>query len=96
MATSYTASGAPPNWDLVPEHLRETLRRYIERGQHPGDFVGCLLSNDLQGTVSRADKKTFDALPDIVSFLHTYLPNECWGSREAVAAWMRKGGLQAG
>lgn len=34
------------NYSILPEHMREGTRRYIEHGNRPGDFLYLVLSND--------------------------------------------------
>lgn len=79
-------SGA--DWSLIPPHMHEAVRRYVERHEPVGDFLTAVLSNDLRGAYSRADSDNIVHLPDYVTFLYNYVPAPCWGSPEAVKAWL--------
>jgi hypothetical protein len=72
----------------VPVTLHDGLRNYIAGRRPVGSFLTAVLSNDLAGAVVRADPGNKFALPEIVLFLHNYAPSPCWGSPEAVEAWL--------
>ena len=74
--------------ELVPAHMQSGLRRYIEDRIPPGDFMQAVLENDLREALGRADQINRHALFDIVSWLWSYAPADCWGSPEKVAAWL--------
>lgn len=76
------------NYDLLPEHIRGAMKRYIEDRLQPGGFLEAVLSNDLAGACGRADHINRDRLQDIVSFLYNEAPTTCWGSPERVKAWL--------
>jgi len=82
------------NWDLVPQHMRDGLKLYFDRGIPPGSFMTAVLNNDLKESFGRADEVNRDNLFEIVSFLFCDAPIICWGSPEAVRAWIKSGGLQ--
>ena len=81
------------NWELVPEHIRGGLKRYIDNGIPPGSFLTAVLSNDLMEAFGCADYINRHRLFDIVSFLYGSAPAGCWGSPERVASWIERGGL---
>jgi hypothetical protein len=83
------------NWDLIPESLREPLRRYVVDGIVPNSFLQAVLSNDLTHAVMIADETNLMRLADIVRFCFNYLPRECWGTGERIAYWEYLGGLNA-
>lgn len=74
----------------VPAHTLEGLRAWIEKGQVPGDFILCVLKNDLQGAAMRADAFNAPRLPSIINFLNMEAPSPCWGSPEKVEAWRQR------
>ena len=76
------------NYDLLPEHIREAMKRYIENRIAPGDFLMAVLSNDLMGAISRADYINRDKIHDICCFLYNEAPADCWGSPEIVKQWL--------
>jgi hypothetical protein len=77
-------------WDRIPEHMRESLKNYIEHGIQPGHFITAVLSNDLKGAISRADSINQLALADYIRWLYNYAPQECWGSGAHVVDWIKK------
>lgn len=81
------------NYDLLPGHLREGLKRYVEKGSPVGHFLTACLSNSLIDAVGRADQTNREHLVGIVQFLWNELPLECYGSKEKVGQWIAKGGL---
>lgn len=80
-------------WDRIPEHMREGLANYVERGYRPGDFLRCVISNDLRGAVAHADDINRHLLYDYVIFFHAYAPSQCWGSPQAMENWIAAKGL---
>jgi len=83
------------NWrkhlELIPEHMREAICTWIEKGQpHPillGRFLRALLSNDLMGAFAYADAENTDAMRAWALFLHNYVPAGCFGSAEKLEQW---------
>jgi len=81
------------NYDSLPEHMRGSIKRYIDNGVPPGDFLQAVLSNDLKESFSRADDKNIAAMFDWVCFLYNYAPIHCHGSKEKMEMWIESGGL---
>jgi hypothetical protein len=81
-------------FSLIPEHLRDGMRRYIFDGVPTGDFLAAVLANDLRDAAVRADHINLMALPEIVRFLHNEAPAACWGDARRVRAWTETGGLR--
>ena len=75
------------NYNKLPEHLQDNIKRYIEDGLQGGHFLTAVLSNDLTGAVNRADSGNRKALVDIVTWLYNEAPQGCWGSKENVENW---------
>jgi len=82
------------NYDMLPEHMRDGMQRYIERGIPPGSFLTAVLENDLMLAVLRADSINRRHLFDLAEFLYSKAPTMCWGSRESVDLWIKMGGLR--
>jgi len=80
------------DWDLIPEYMHPALRRYIELGIAPGDFLRSVLCNDLRSAVWYADHTNLRYLPSYVNFLSD-APAECWGSHKKYLDWIHQGGL---
>lgn len=81
---------------MLPDHCRDGLLDYIDRGTPVGGFLTALLSNNLKETFARADTVNSYRVRDYVNFLYNHAPAGCWGSRERVSEWMERGGLQGG
>lgn len=82
------------DWDMIPEHMHEGLKDYIEYGYQPGGFLTSMLSRDIFDAVWRADRQNEGAIADWVKFLEWYVPHECHGSEEKVRDWIARGGYR--
>lgn len=78
-----------PSVEGVPAHLVPGLRRFIDEGQLPGDFLRAVLENDLKATVARADPESLAGLRPLLVFMHCVLPAGCWGSPLRVSQWAK-------
>ena len=72
----------------IPERMMGGLTRYVEHGLQPGDFLTAVITNDLKEAVARADDENIKNLPAYVGWLYNEAPAACWGSREAMDAWI--------
>lgn len=79
---------------MVPSHMHGAVERYVENGIPPGSFLTAILSNDLSGSFARADNINQRAIPAWVDFMYNYLPGNCHGSPQIVAAWIAQNGLK--
>jgi hypothetical protein len=82
------------DWKLIPEYMHGGIRRYVEEGKQPGDFLTAVICNDLLRSVERADDTNIRLLARYVMFFYNYTPHDCWGSEDKVKAWIAKGGLE--
>lgn len=82
------------DYEQLPEHIRDGMRRYIESGIEPGSFLTAVLCNDLMGAMGKADEINRARLWDICAFLHNEAPSTCFGSIEAFQSWVHRGGLE--
>ena len=80
------------NYDLLPEHTRGEVKRYIEHGVPPGDFLQAVLRNNLMEAFMRADDTNIARMFDIVSFFYNEAPIDCWGSKENIKKWIKEKG----
>jgi len=78
--------------EQLPDHMHGGIYRYLEHGLPPGSFLTAVLSNDFYHACSRADEQNLAFLSRYGMLLAT-LPMMCWGSSEAVEAWIEKGGF---
>lgn len=72
----------------IPEHLRDGIETYIEKGRETGGFLMALLENDLRRAIGSADPTSLAGLPALVRYLNTHAPSIAWGSVANVQAWM--------
>ncbi|MAH48465.1 hypothetical protein CMI37_21750 [Candidatus Pacearchaeota archaeon] len=81
------------NYELLPEHLRGGVKRYIEHGLIPGGFLKAVLDNDLKESFARADETSTARMWDIVKFMYNEAPSQCWGTPALVEGWHTAGGF---
>jgi hypothetical protein len=74
---------------MVPQHVKDTLTRYVEHRILPGGFLTAVLSNDLFGAVDRADSESLANLTDIVRYVWVALPMEAWGSKDKMYEFVK-------
>lgn len=79
----------------IPRHSAREIIAYLEHGDMPKVFVMLLLVGKEVEAVGCADIENLIALraDDWRDYLRCYIPQECWGSEAAVAAWIHAGGL---
>lgn len=75
-------------YELLPEHLRGGVQRYIEHGIQPGHFLTAVICNDLIEACGRADETCKRELFNIVKWFYNEAPVLCWKSPERMLAWM--------
>ena len=80
----------------IPAHMHAAVIGYVERGWPAGSFLRAVLSNDFAEAMTLCDDKNRAAIDEWVELLRSHLPSTSWGSREAVAAWQKRGGLKGG
>jgi len=80
---------AMTNYDKIPEHCRGGMRRYVEEGVIPGEFLQAVICNDLVESFGRADDINSDRLRDYAGFLYNEIPSLSWGSKEKMRAWAK-------
>ena len=74
---------------LIHPKCIEALDLYGREGRPTGSFLMAVLSHDYN-CILRADDQNELALPAICCYIHWELPSACHGSRERVAAWIKK------
>ena len=74
------------NYLMLPEHMQDGARLYVERGVEPGGFLMAVLSNNLVEAFARADQTNAAEMDTWVCWLYTEAPRDCWGSPGKVAA----------
>lgn len=76
-----------------PEHCRDSVQNYIEKGHPVGGFLYAVFCNDLVDAFNHAHSVNSRRLHDYAEFLYNYAPQACYGSPEAYEAWIKSGGL---
>jgi hypothetical protein len=80
--------GEKMNYLLLPPHLRDGLRRYIEYGICPGSFLQAVICNDFEDIMLRGDPISLGALQSIARFMSD-VPASIKGSKMAMRAWIK-------
>lgn len=96
--TDYTY---PESWladaralSTIPLHMHEGLKNYVVHGIPPGGFLTAVLENKLVESFAKADDVNQRNMLGWVNFLYGAMPVGSWGSEEAVAKWIKRGGLK--
>lgn len=76
-------------YEKIPAHMQQSLRRYVLEGLKPGDFLTAVICNDLRNAVGRADETNLPLLKLYVQWLYNVAPGSCWGSAEAMLKWTK-------
>ena len=77
------------NYETIPVALLSGLTRYVNDRIATGGFLRAVLENDLFGAHAKADPDSLAALPALMRYIYNEVePGTCWGSPEAVAAWL--------
>lgn len=78
------------NYSMLPEHMQEGAKRYVEKRIAPGGFLTAVLENNLVEACGRADLMNRNALHAWAQWLYMECPRGAWGSPEAVKAWLKE------
>lgn len=81
-------SSENPNYNLLPEHIRDGMRRYLENGIEPGGFLTACLENNFMEAVCLADDINRTKLVEIALFLWGEVSPMVWGSPEKVENYL--------
>lgn len=81
------------NYEYLPEHMQGQMRRYMEEGINPGNFLQAILANDLAAASYYADDINKHEFFCYGVFLMNEAPVGSWGNIETTLAWMEKGGM---
>jgi len=72
----------------IPERMMPGIRRYIDQGIYPGDFLTKIFENDLVGALEEADEENLRNIQAYASYLYSKTPINCWGSEQIVKRWI--------
>lgn len=85
-------------YERLPEHMRDSARMWVERGQpHPrllGSFMRAALLHDFMAFFACADDVNAAAARDWAMWLYNEAPSQCHGSEEALENWHACGGFE--
>ena len=74
-------------YDEIPEHILEAIKRYVVQGIRPGHFLSAVICNNLKGACCHADSNSQRNLCLIVRYFYNMVPGCCWGSEARFEAW---------
>jgi hypothetical protein len=83
-------NGRPVDYSMLPDHMQDGMRRYLEDGIEPGGFACAALANDLVGAAGKADMTNLHALHKWAMWLYNECPRYAWGSYEAIDRWIKR------
>ena len=75
---------------LVPPHLQDTIKNYLDHGLRTGGFLEAVISNDLFAAMRRADGISRNNLHGIVQFFWNYTHSNSFGSPKTYSDWIEK------
>jgi hypothetical protein len=70
--------------------MAEGVKLYLEQGIPPGGFLTAVLSNNLMEACAQADEANRRMLFEWACWLHNEAPIGSYGSRGAVAEWLKR------
>jgi len=77
----------------IPERMMPSLKRYIENGTIPGDFLQAVICDSLADAFMYADDENIENMIAYMGFFYNEVPSEAWRSKEKMLAWNERGGL---
>jgi len=84
----------PIDYNLLPDHIQEGMKLYIEKGVEPGGFCKAALSGKLIEAYCKADRHNLERMGDIINWLNWACPAAAHGSVHRVNTWIRRGGIE--
>ncbi len=78
------------DYSMLPDHMQQVARDYVENFVMPGDFLQAVLRNDLVAAFGRADWTNIQAMQQWASWLYNECPSTAWGSMDKVEKWCAK------
>lgn len=83
----------PPNYLIIPSHMHEGMKRWIENGIEPGGFLQSILKNDFMRAAQQADTTNQNFLFSYTVFLYNETPAFSHGSENNYNNWKSHRGL---
>ncbi len=82
------------DYSILPEHIRDGMKRYVEHGIQPGGFLCAVLENNFLEAFVRADSINTARMADIAAFVYSELPRECHGSQHKMTCWIERHAME--
>lgn len=76
------------NYAQFPEHMKETISKYVEHGVPVGGFLEAVITDNLRDAVFKADSSNLPLLRDYLLFFRWETPPQCHGSVENYKNWI--------
>ena len=73
---------------MIPEHMMEAIKRYVDHGIEPGSFLASVICNDLAGAFMNADHINKEIIGEYVQHFYNDEPSACWGSPARMEEWI--------
>lgn len=78
----------------IPLTMRDSIQQHVDIGKPTGSFLTALFTNELVETACRADETNIYLLRQYAKFMYNEMPPLSWGSKAAVAKWIKHRGLE--
>ncbi len=75
---------------FIKKSTLESIFAYVQYGVRGGDFMTCLMRNELDTTIAYADSQNLLDIKAICSFVYCHTPAACHGSDKAVKSWIEE------
>lgn len=77
---------------MLPEHMQEGMKNYIEKGIPPGTFLRLMLEHKIYDAAILADAINQQYIFRYIHFMYNFIPADSHGDKETVDAWIKQGG----
>ncbi len=79
----------------IPAYMLPAFVRHVVYGGYTGHFLSAMFENDMMEAFARADEVNRRHLRGYMMALYNAVPKGAYGSKRAVAAWRKLGGMAA-
>lgn len=80
-------------YNMLPKHMQESTRAYIEHGIKPSGFLYAVLTNNLVEAAMRADHVNQMYLFQWADWLYNECPTVAWKTEENISNWIKQKGM---
>ena len=78
-----------PDYPEIPEHMQETIWRYVNDRVPMGGFLEAVFSNDLMESFGKADDYNISIMFIYAKLVHNDVPYNCHGSKKIYDNWLK-------